>query len=111
VFAAGDVAGPVLPGHDGPLRLAVQFSIAGGRCAARNVLRSTTGEPQRPFRAKDLGYVVPLAPGQAAGVVLGLEMVGRAPSLLHYMMCAARSWAWSDRVGILVDLLRRGEAG
>ncbi len=109
VFAAGDVAGPVPSGAAGPLRMAAQFSLAGGRCAARNALRSIKGEPLVAFRAPDLGYVVPLAPGAAAGVVLGREVYGRLPSALHYLMCAFRSWSWQDRAGVLLDVLTGGK--
>lgn len=106
VFAAGDVAGPVMPGEEAPLRMSIQFSLAGGRHAARNVLRSMAGRPLEPFRPFDPGYIVPLAPGQAAGIILGTEMVGRVPSLLHYFMCVVRSWSWRNRWGMARDLMR-----
>ncbi len=107
-FAAGDAAGPRVPGTEEPLRLNVPFSLAGGRHAARNVLRSMAGRPLEPFRPFDPGYIVPLAPGQGAGVVLGVEMVGRLPSLLHYLMCVARTWSWSNRLGMSRDLMFKG---
>ncbi|MFO8007267.1 MAG: FAD-dependent oxidoreductase [Candidatus Brocadiia bacterium] len=110
VFAAGDVAAAVRPGDDGPLRMAVQFSLAGGVRAARNALRALAGATLEPFAPPDLGYVVPLAPGKGAGVVMGWEVRGRLPSLLHYAMCSARSWSWKDRFGVLADLLRRDVA-
>ncbi len=110
VFAAGDVAGAAPPGQGGPLRMAVQFSLAEGRCAARNALRMLDRRPLHPFRAVDLGYVVPLAPGRAAGVILGWETVGRLPSALHYAMCSIRSWSWANGSGVLLDLVRGGEA-
>ncbi|MFO7958246.1 MAG: FAD-dependent oxidoreductase [Candidatus Brocadiia bacterium] len=111
VFAAGDVAGPVTPGEETPLRMSIQFSLAGGRHAARNVLRSMAGRTVERFRPFDPGYIVPLAPGQAAGTILGTEMVGRVPSLLHYFMCVVRSWSWRNRVGMAKDLLRPGGEG
>jgi NADH dehydrogenase len=110
VFAAGDVAGATLAGEEGPLRMAIQFSLAEGRCAAGNALRTLDRKPLQPFRATDLGYLVPLAPGRAAGVVLGWEGVGRLPSALHYAMCSIRSWSWANRLGIPLDLMRGGGA-
>jgi len=109
-FAAGDVAGPTPPGAKQALRMSVQFSLAGGTVAASNVVRSIQGKPLLPFRPFDPGYVVPLAPGQAAGVVLGRELVGRVPQMLHYVMCALRSWGWSNRWGVLSDTWARRPA-
>ena len=43
-----------------------------------------------------------------AGVVLGRELVGPLPGMLHYAMCAARSWSWPNGLGVLRDLLRKG---
>jgi len=88
--------------------MAVQFSLAGGAHAAQNVLRSLRGRPLRHFSPPDMGYVVPLADGSGAGVVLGREFFGRLPSVLHYGMCALRSWGWRNRFGVLLDLMRRG---
>ena len=108
VFAAGDVAAAMPQGTEAPLRMAVQFSLAGGRCAAVNVARAVEGRPPLPFRPADLGYVVPLAPGHAAGMVLGRELHGRLPYGLHYLMCILRSWGWRNRAGVLGDLFTGG---
>jgi len=108
VFAAGDVAGPMPGGRAVPLRMAVQFSLSGGRRAARNALRALDGQPLRPFRAHDLGQVIPLAPGRGAGVILGRELQGQLPSFLHYAMCIARSWSWHHKLAVLGDLLGGG---
>ena len=109
-FAAGDVAGPTPPGAQQALRMSVQFSLAGGTVAASNVVRSILGKPLLPFHPSDPGYVVPLAPGQGAGVVLGRELVGRIPQILHYLMCALRSWGCRNRWGVLSDLCTRRPA-
>ncbi|MGC9453587.1 MAG: NAD(P)/FAD-dependent oxidoreductase [Phycisphaerae bacterium] len=104
-FAAGDVAAGVRPGENVPLRMGVQFSIAGGRLAAKNILRAAVGGELFTFNPLDPGYLVPLAPGRAAGVVMGREFRGRFPYLLHYFMGVARSWGWSNRMGLLGDML------
>jgi NADH dehydrogenase len=106
VFAAGDVAGPAADG--GVLRMSVQFSLLGGAAAADNAVRAMRGEPLRRFAPLDPGYLVPLAPWRAAGVVLGRELTGRLPAALHYSLCLFRSWSWQDRAGVLLDLCRKG---
>ncbi len=107
VFAAGDVAGAL--GEDGkPLRMAVQFSISAGAAAGENVSRALEGRPLQAYAPFDLGYIVPLAPGKGAGVVLGQELRGTIPYALHYFMSFYRSWGWDNRRGVLGDLIRRG---
>lgn len=106
VYAAGDVAGSIMPGQQKPLRMSVQFSLMGGRCAAANVLHAIDGTFPQIYRPADLGYVVPLGPGQAMGVVLGHEMHGRIPFMLHYVMSVFRSWGLANRVGVMNDLFR-----
>ena len=105
LFVAGDAAGPMPPGHQLPLRQGVQFSLAGGRCAADNVLASLTNRIQREFDPADPGYVVPLAARAGVGHVLGLGVRGRLPAMLHYMMSAFRSWGWRNRGRLMRDLL------
>ncbi len=107
VFAAGDVAAARVPDKEEPLRMAVQFSLAGGRRAAQNAWLGLCGKALKPFRPTDLGYVVPLAPGKGAGSVLGREIVGRAPSWLHYLMCSYRSWGWGNRLNVARDFFCR----
>ncbi|MBS3735522.1 MAG: FAD-dependent oxidoreductase [Phycisphaerae bacterium] len=105
VFAAGDVAA-ARPGGSAPLRMAVQFSLSGGRAAADNALRWLAGRAPGPFAPPDLGYLVPLGAGGAAGVVLGRTLMGRLPLGLHYVMCALRSWGAPNRIGVVSDLLK-----
>lgn len=103
-FAAGDVAAVRTRGSSQALRMAVQFSLSGGRHAAANVARAVEGKALRPYRPLDPGYVVPLAPGAAAGKVLGLSIAGRIPYLLHYFMCVYRTWGWKKKWRVLSDL-------
>ncbi len=106
-FAAGDVAGPVRPGAPAdaaPLRMSIQFALTGGTTAGQNVLAAMAGRPLRVYDPFDPGYVVPLGPGVGAGKVMGVPLVGTAPVMLHYFMCAARSWTWRQRAGTLADV-------
>ncbi len=108
VFAAGDVAGAVRPGGgEEPLRMGVQFSLAAGRHAGQNVLAAIRGRRLRALDPWDPGYVIPLAPGRAAGRISGVELVGRVPYLMHYGLCVARSWGLVNRLGVLGDVLTR----
>jgi NADH dehydrogenase len=104
VFAAGDVAWARASAHEEGLRMSVQFAISGGRVAAANVKRAIAGEALRRFDPFDLGYLVPLAPGHAAGVVLGRDSSGLTPFMLHYFMCVFRSRGYQNRKSILGDL-------
>jgi NADH:ubiquinone reductase (H+-translocating) len=106
LFAAGDLAGAMPPGHQLPLRMAFQFSLAGGRCAAGNVVRTIENRELRIYNPFDVGYVIPLAPGHAIGVILGLEMHGRIPFFLHYAMSVLRSYGWKNKIQILKDLFK-----
>lgn len=94
-FAAGDVVGPIAGRQ--PLRMGVQFSISQGHHAAGNILRDIAGAEPTPFRAVDLGYVVPLANFRGCGKVLGLSMRGMPPVGLHYAMGIFRSIGLSNR--------------
>ena len=103
-FAAGDVAGARRGGQ--PLRMGVQFSIAGGLCAAGNILHSLRGEEPDPFRPFDPGYVIPMANGRSCGRILGIECYGAVPTGMHYLMCLVRTFSWADRLGLARDLGR-----
>jgi NADH dehydrogenase len=105
MFAAGDVAGACRPGQDQPMRMGIQFSLSAGDCAARNLLSAMRKKPLKVFDPWDPGYIVPLSPRKAAGLIVGHEMHGTLPSLLHYFMCIFRSWRWRERFAILKDLL------
>lgn len=102
-FAAGDVAGFVHRGRH--LRMSVQFSISQGRCAAHNVLAVVARGPLRPFRPFDPGYLVPMANGRSGGKVLGLTVWGLPATLLHYFVSIVRSCGWTNRLGLLKQLL------
>ena len=107
VFAAGDLASAARPGSQEPLRMSVQFARKGGEVAAANLLRLLRGRPLKTFDPLDPGYVVPMAPGQASGSVLGLDVRGRLPEALHYVLCVYRTRGWANRVDIVKDLLSR----
>jgi NADH dehydrogenase len=99
IFAAGDAA---LFQHGGvPLRMSIQFALTQGACAAGNIARAVAGKPLHPYRAIDPGYIIPMANGLSCGLVLGMPLRGRLPTLLHYVMCAHRSIGWRRKWAIL----------
>lgn len=102
LFAAGDSA--LVKRNGTPLRMSVQFAFVGGQVAATNILRSIIKKPLRTFNPADPGYVVPMANGRSCGIVFGIPLRGRLPSLLHYLMCAFRTPGTSRRLAILKNL-------
>ena len=84
-YAAGDAAGLERAGR--MLRPAVQFAIAEGRAAARNILRDIAGKQPEPSEPRDLGWVVPMGNFRGCGRAMGVPVHGRKAMLLHYFMC------------------------
>ena len=104
-FAAGDAAEFSLGGK--PLRMAVQFSIAQGRLAAANILRAINARALKGYRPRDLGYIIPMANNRSCGIILGVKMLGKLPTVFHYLMCIYRSFSWRNKIGIIRDLIKR----
>lgn len=103
VYACGDAAHfDHTPGGK-PLRMAVMFSMAEGKVAAKNIIRSIRGKSLIEYKPVDLGYLIPVANGRAPGVVLGVKVHGLLGYMMHYFMCVYRS-APSKRAGIIKDI-------
>lgn len=102
-FVAGDAAN--FSHKSGYLRMAVQFSIMQGYCAAGNIIRDIEGLSLKAYRPQDLGYIIPMANNASCGTVLGADLKGRLPTMLHFLMCIFRSHGTRNKVGILADLL------
>jgi len=105
-FAAGDAA--YFIDGNGSLRMAVQFAVTQGFCVARNVISASRGRALEKYRPRDFGYIIPMANNFSCGRVFGLSFKGRLPTLLHYLMCAYRSWGLRNKFGIIADLMRGG---
>lgn len=104
-YAAGDLANFKYKGR--PLRMAVQFSIAQGRLAAKNITRSIAGKKLLCYRPRDLGFLVPLSNGKACGKVLFFRMFGFLGWVLHYGMCIWRSLSFKNRFGLFCNVFLR----
>ncbi len=92
---------------DNFLRMAVQFSIAQGYCAASNIIRSIKGRRLRKYKPMDFGYIIPMANNRSCGRVLGINMRGFLPTVFHYTMCIYRSLSFKNKVGVFFDLMRK----
>ena len=102
-YIVGDAASVVY--KNVPLRMSVQFSLMEGRHAAENIKRSLQGNPLRPFKPVDLGFIIPMANNKSCGSVRGIPVRGRGATLLHYGMCLFRTFTIPNKIGILKDLL------
>ena len=102
-FVAGDCANFVYKNE--PLRMAVQFSIHQGSFAAINILRSSAAKRLRKYRPIDLGYIIPLANNRSCGKVVGINLRGGLPTLLHFAMSIYRSWGLKNKLKVLEDLI------
>ena len=105
-FVAGDAAYVSCKGKI--LRMAVQFAIYEGSLAAENVANIIKGRPLKKYMPMDLGYVIPMANNYSCARVFGLNLKGRLPTLLHFLMCIYRSAGIKNKWGIVLNLMKGG---
>jgi len=103
-FVIGDAA--LVAYQAGYLRMAVQFAIMQGRCAALNIINTQKKIPLRKFVPRDLGYVLPMANSNSCGMVFGVNLKGFLPTFLHFVMCIYRSYGLRNKLGLLRDLCK-----
>lgn len=103
-FALGDAA--FFTYKESFLRMAVQFAIAQGRCAASNIVKSIKGRKLKKFIPRDLGYIIPMANNRSCGAVFGINLKGLLPSALHFLMCVYRAYGLKNKSGIIRGLLK-----
>lgn len=105
-FAVGDAAAFKHKGKT--IRMAVSFSMAEAKAAAKNILRLIASKKTlRPYRPLDLGLLVPMANKKAVGRVLFFRVWGWAGWFFHYAMCVYRSIGVKNKCGIALDCLKR----
>jgi len=103
-FAAGDCASFM---HNGrPARMAILFSIAGGVCAAKNIINTESGTKLVPCAPIDLGYAVPMANNRSCGIVMGINIKGKIMSLMHYIMSILRSYGIKKKIAVLINSVK-----
>jgi NADH:ubiquinone reductase (H+-translocating) len=88
------------------LRMAVQFAIAQGECAAVNVIRSIKGIQLKKYRPIDFGYIIPMANNSSCGIISGMNLKGILPTVFHFMMCVYRSASWKNKFCLMKELYR-----
>lgn len=104
-FAAGDSAYFAYRG--GFLRMAVQFAITQGALSARNIIRSIQKRKLLKYKPVDLGYIIPMANNLSCGQVFGVNLRGRLPTFLHYIMSTYRSYGLKNKFGLVTGLLKQ----
>jgi NADH dehydrogenase len=90
------------------LRMAVQFSIVEGGLAARNIINSIKGRDVVKYKPLDMGYIIPMANNMSCGTLLGVNVRGVLATMLHFMMCAYRSWSLKNGFCILKGFVKKG---
>jgi NADH dehydrogenase len=99
LFVAGDAAAVMRRGE--PLRKAVNFAWYEGAHAGRNMLRRSRGLTSRSFRPVDLGWVIPLQVTSVGRIFGALSIHGRTGLRLHYLMCGARNYRFTNLMGFV----------
>ena len=90
------------------LRMAVQFAIAQGDCAAANVINQIKKRKLKKFKPLDFGYIIPMANNKSCGKILGLNLKGALPTIFHFLMCVYRSYSLKNKSGLILGLLKGG---
>ena len=90
--------------------MAVMFSLGQGKLAAKNILNSLKGKKLEKYKAVDLGYLIPVATGKAAGIIMGRRVNAKVGYFLHYLMCFYRA-EWTNKFMMLKYWLRGGKSG
>lgn len=102
-FVVGDAA--YVKHKENYLRMAVQFAITQGSLAAKNIMRCKRGEKLIRYKPVDLGFIMPMANNHSCGNVLGVNLKGKLPTLLHFFMCAYRLRGLRNKADFIKGLL------
>ncbi len=90
VFVAGDAA--AVQDESGTyIRRAVNFAYTQGKTAADNLIRTIHNDPLKPYKAVDLGWVIPLYVS-SIGVAMGVDLKGRFGIAFHYLLCGIKNY-------------------
>lgn len=87
------------------LRMAVQFAIAEGDSAAMNIVNTIKQRKLIKYKPRDFGYVVPMANNNSCGNIFGLNLKGKLPTLLHFIMCVYRLYGLKNKIGFINNLM------
>jgi len=105
VWAIGDAAAVPDPAKDyrAPCPPTAQHSIRQGRLVARNIQRTITGRPPKPFTYKTLGVFVDFGKRKAVASTLGIRWRGTPAWLLARTYHLAAMPGWGRRARLLTD--------
>ena len=101
-FAIGDAA--CVNYKQAYLRMAVQFAIVQGNLTAKNIIRSIKHRKLAEYKPIDLGYIIPMANNYSCGNVFGVNLKGKLPTLLHFIMCIYRLYGVRNKIGFIKNL-------
>lgn len=78
--------------HEGSrLAMASYYSDQQGRAAAENVTAALSGQDPKAYRPFNWGFVIPLANGMGCGTILGKDLRGTPPVLIHHGAAFSRA--------------------
>jgi len=103
-FIVGDAA--YVKQKENYLRMAVQFAMVQGDLTAKNIIRSIKGKKPVSYKPIDLGYIIPMANNYSCGNVFGVNLKGKLPTLLHFIMCIYRLYGVRNKIGFVRNLIR-----
>ena len=107
-YVAGDAALFTRRDSQEPLFMASYFAAQEGKAVTRNVIREINGEEPEPYSPRDYGFVVPLANGRGCGTILGRNLRGSVPVLVHHGAGWKRARSTATRRARLKAVLTEG---
>lgn len=100
VFALGDNACTLDPRTGAPLPATGQVAVQQAKVVADNILRRQQRVPLQPFKYTELGQLVPLGGGEAAGTILGRKVRGTQGWLASRAVYMSRILGLDNRIGL-----------
>lgn len=101
VYAIGDIA--AVPYRDGEMSQLSAPAIQGGRCAARNILRTGRREPLEAFRYFDKGIMATIGRNDAVALLAGgLQLKGRIGWLAWLFVHLVYIIGFRNRIVVLI---------
>ncbi len=99
-FALGDNACTIDRKTGAPLPATGQVAVQQAKTVAANILRRRRRKPLQVFQYTELGQLVPLGGGEAAGVVLGRQVRGKSGWLASRAAYMSRIMGLDNRIGL-----------
>lgn len=100
MFALGDNACAVDAKTGAPLPANGQVAVQQAKTVAANIMRARRRKPLQPFKYMELGQLIPLGRGEAAGHVLGRPVSGAQGWLASRAAYMSRILGLDNRIGL-----------